>query len=87
MRKDKLTGLYALGSLLGIVGLIFIFFSANLGTTVADSWLEGQGGIADTSLYQLMIKANISNFRVAGGILFAVGLMTIVFSYYKTLKE
>ncbi|RHW34004.1 hypothetical protein D1B33_14470 [Lysinibacillus yapensis] len=86
MKKDKLKGLYALGSLLGATGLIFLFFSANIGAKLADRWLLGQGGFADTSLYEIMVRANTNNFLAAGSILFAVGLMTLVFSYYKMLN-
>ncbi|MFD1851382.1 hypothetical protein [Oceanobacillus bengalensis] len=85
MENEKLKGLLTLGSLLGVLGLLSLFFSPNLGTALADSWLVAQGDYADSSLYEFKLKANTNNFFAIGSILFTIGLTTIVFTYYKML--
>ena len=86
MTKDKLKGLVALGSLLGIIGFLILFFSANLGVYRAESWLVKQGGV-DTSIYQLVIAGFTNSFLAVGSILFGVGLATIVCAFYKILTS
>ncbi|RKQ33272.1 hypothetical protein [Oceanobacillus halophilus] len=62
MTKDKLKGMITLGTLLGVMGLIFIFFSVRFGTSLADGWLAAQGGFANSSMYELRVEANTNNF-------------------------
>lgn len=85
MTMEKLKGLVAVGSLIAVIGLIFLFFSVNFGTSLADNWLAEQGG-ADTSIYLIVIEGYINNFVTAGSILLGIGLATVIFSYYKTLN-
>ena len=61
MTKDKLKGLIFLGSLIGIVGFILLFFSVHFGTYFAEDWLSKQGGV-DTSLYLIIVEGYINNF-------------------------
>jgi drug/metabolite transporter (DMT)-like permease len=85
LRKDKLKGLMTLGTLLGVIGLILIFFSDNLGTTLADGLLAALDNI-DTMNYEFKVKAKTNNFLVTGSILFGIGLTTMVFAFYKMLN-
>ncbi|WHX98035.1 hypothetical protein [Neobacillus sp. DY30] len=70
------------GFILVIGGLVMIFSSVNLGTSVADSWLISRGG-ADTGIYQIILKGYINNFLVTGSILFGSGLMVVILIFYK----
>ncbi|WP_010094752.1 hypothetical protein [Ornithinibacillus scapharcae] len=85
MTKDKLKGLTGLGSFITVIGFIFLFFSVNFGTSLADNWLVNQGG-ADTSMYLIVTEGYINIFLVAGSILFGIGLAIVVFTYYKILN-
>ncbi|MEJ9232034.1 hypothetical protein LAV79_21700 [Peribacillus butanolivorans] len=82
MTKDNLKGTLILGSLIGIIGFVMLFFSVNFGTSLAENWLIKQGG-ADTDTYNIIVKSYINSFLVAGSILFAFGLLIISFTYYK----
>lgn len=85
MAKSKFKGLVALGSLIAVVGFIFLFFSVKFGLALAENWLIKQGG-ADTSTYLIVIEGSINNFLVAGSILLVIGLATSIFAYYKILN-
>ncbi|UFT99573.1 hypothetical protein KO561_00925 [Radiobacillus kanasensis] len=78
MKKSEIL-LTVIGSLLTLLGIIFIFSSVHFGTTLAEVWLSELGG-ADTMEYQIRMKSYTNNFLVSGGILFGIGLCTIVFS-------
>jgi hypothetical protein len=84
MSKDNLMGLIIIGSLLGVGGFIMIFFSVTFGTSLAESWLIRQGG-ADTAYYHIIMNGYINNFLVVGGIFLSIGLLIVVFTYYKLL--
>lgn len=83
--SDKLKGLMGLCSLLGVIGLTPIFSSDNFGTSLSDIWLA-QYDFADTTEYQFRVKTNTNNFLVTGVILFGVGLVGFILSYYKQLS-
>lgn len=85
MRKDKIKGLMILGALLGVIGLILIFFSDDFGTTLTNGLLAALDNI-DTMDYEFKVKAKTNNFLVTGSILFGIGLSTVVFSFYKSLN-
>lgn len=85
MTKEKLKGLVVFGSLLTTIGFIFLFFSVNFGTSLAEKWLAKRGG-ADTSIYLIVIEGSTNSFLAAGSILFGIGLATIIFVYYKILN-
>lgn len=86
MLLDKLKVLMTLGSMLGIAGFISIFFSIYFGTSLADNWLVKQGG-ADTGMYQIIVAGYINNFLAAGSILFGIGLLVTILSYYKIINS
>lgn len=82
--KEKFKYLTVIGSLLGLCGVVIIFFSVNFGTSIAESWLVSRGG-ADTGYYHIIVNSYINSFLVTGGILFGFGLMIFTFAYYKLL--
>lgn len=75
MSKSKIVEPLVLGILAMLIGIVFIFYSTNLGTHMAESWLESQGGAASTGYYQIIVSKSINSFLVTGSILFAVGLI------------
>ncbi|MCA1010679.1 hypothetical protein [Halobacillus halophilus] len=81
MRDNSLKGLLMLGSLLGIIGLIFIFFSHDLGTSLTNTLVAGSDYAAST--YESKVKTNTLIILVTGIILSVVGLSTVVFALYK----
>ncbi|WML44640.1 hypothetical protein [Neobacillus sp. PS3-40] len=85
MTKENLINFSIVGFLCGLGGLVMIFFSVNFGTSLAESWLVSQGG-ADTRYYHIIVKSNINNFLVAGGIIFGFGLLIIALTLYKFLN-
>lgn len=85
MTRDKLKVLVVLGSLLTAIGVILLFFSVNFGTLLAENWLVKEGGM-DTATYLIIMEGNINNFLAAGIILFGIGILTILFAYYKMLN-
>jgi hypothetical protein len=87
MAKDKSIGFIVVGSILGIVGFIMIFFSVNFGISLAESWLINQGGAADTATYNIIRKSYINTFLVAGSILFGLGLLIVTSTYFLLLKK
>lgn len=87
MDIDKLKGLIILGSLSSIIGLILLLFSPNFGTSCAEIWLANQGGFADTSSYELIVKGYMNSFLATGSILLMIGLFTMLFTYYKMLQH
>jgi hypothetical protein len=85
MINEKLKGLVAVGSLLAGIGCIFLFFSSNIGISFAEIWLIRHDGV-DISIYKLVQKGYINSFLCAGSILFGIGVITIIFAYYKMLN-
>lgn len=82
--SDKLKGLMVLCSLLGVIGLLLIFFSNTFGASIAWS-LASEDGIADTADYEFLTTSITNNFLVTGVILFGVNLTMFLFAYYKKL--
>lgn len=85
MTKDKLKGFIGLGLIISIVGLVFLFFSVHFGNYFAEDWLFKQDG-ADTSLYLIHLEGYINSFLTAGGILFGIGLLIVMYGYYRMLQ-
>ncbi|AJD89582.1 hypothetical protein JMA_02650 [Jeotgalibacillus malaysiensis] len=85
MTREKLNGLIIFSIAITVIGLILLFFSVSFGTSLGENWLFQRGG-ADTAMYHLVIESYIQNFLVAGGVLFGIGLVTTIFSYYKLLS-
>ena len=85
MTKDKMKGFVSLGAILSIFGLIMIFSSVDFGTSFADHWLSKEGG-ADTEIYLMRISGYTNNFLATGSILLGIGLVTIMYFYYKIIN-
>ena len=85
MTKEKLKIFVVLGSLITAIGFILLFFSVNFGKLLAENWLVTEGGI-DTATYLIIVEGNINNFLAAGSILFSIGIVTLLFTYYKMLN-
>ncbi|WP_066399909.1 hypothetical protein [Neobacillus mesonae] len=85
MTTEKSKGLMILGPSLGVVGFILLFFSVDFGKSLADNWVNKQGG-AGSSIYLIVIKGYTNNFLAAGSIFLGAGLATILISYYKMLN-
>ena len=84
MTKDKLNGLVAVGSLLVLLGLLFLFFNVRFGLALAENWLYKQGE-ADSSTYEIVMKGYINFFLATGSIFLVSGLITIIVAYYKKI--
>lgn len=80
---EKYRKLIIIGSSLGIVGLIFSFFSVSFGTAIADNWLNTKTGGVDTWKYEFIMQSNTNNFLVIGSILVSISLVSIIFSWYR----
>ncbi|KAA0959281.1 hypothetical protein FQ085_05800 [Planococcus sp. ANT_H30] len=86
MFKNHISGLVIVSTLLAIVGLVLLFVSASFGISLGSSWLRSQqDGIADTSQFVMVMEAYTTVFVVLGGILFAVGLLTAILTYFSVL--
>jgi hypothetical protein len=81
MTKDNFKGFVTVGSALTVIGFILLFFSPFFGASMAEDWLMKQGG-ADTAMYHIRIESYINNFLVSGGILFGIGLFTLILSFF-----
>ena len=84
MRKDNFKGLMILGLLVGIIGLLLVLFSNNLGKSLADGWFVEYDYALST--YESKVKTNTNIFLVIGSILSGIGFSTVVFSFYKMLN-
>ncbi|MDQ0232595.1 hypothetical protein [Metabacillus malikii] len=81
MTKDNFHLFTTIGATLFVIGFILLFFSTNFGTAMADNWLMKQGE-ADTSMFHIRIESYITNFVVSGGILFGIGLFTLILTNF-----
>ncbi|MGG1397701.1 hypothetical protein ABE288_07700 [Bacillus salipaludis] len=82
MTKENSIYFLIVGTVLGLVGVVMIFFSVNFGTYFAESWLASRGG-SDTGYYHIIVNSYINNFLVAGAILLGFGLFIVTLIYYK----
>lgn len=48
---------------------------------MADNWMMNQGG-ADPAKYQIRAESYINIFVVSGSILFGIGLLTLILTYF-----
>ena len=81
MRKNSLKGILGLGSLLGIIGLIFILFSNSLGTSLTNALVADSDYAA--YIYESKVKTNTITFLVTGIILSGIGFSTVLYALYK----
>ncbi|WP_456278911.1 hypothetical protein [Bacillus sp. AK128] len=82
MTKGHFNRFVTIGATLFITGFILLFFSTNFGTSMADNWLMEQQGGTDTAMFHIRIESYINNFVVSGGILFGIGLFTLILTYF-----
>lgn len=83
MLREHIKGLCVTSFLLAIAGLVLMFTSVSFGTSLGDAWLfSQQDGIADTDQYMMVIETFKNNFVITGSILFGVGLLTAILTYF-----
>lgn len=82
MLKEHIKGLGVISSLLAIAGLVLMFSSIFFGTSLGESWLLNQ---EDGGQYMMVIETYKNNFVIAGSILFGVGLLTAILTYFTFL--
>jgi nitrate reductase gamma subunit len=79
---NKIKELCIISSLLAIAGLVLMFSSNYFGTTMGDSWLHDQAGVADTDQYNRVVDTYKNNFVIIGSILFGTGILTAILTYF-----
>lgn len=85
MLNEHIKGLSIISSLLAIAGLVLMFSSISFGTALGDSWLLNQGGVVDTSQYNMIVETYKNNFVITGSILFSAGLLTAILTYFTSV--
>lgn len=75
--------LFKISAILSILGFIVIFASGWAGNILANIWLNGVGGIVDTNEYEFRQQTYSLSFLCLGSVLFGVGLLAFLFSWYK----
>lgn len=80
---NKNERLFKISTLLSILGFILIMGNGWAGNLLANIWLNMIGGTVDTSIYEFQKYTYSSSFLSLGSILFGVGLITMIFSWYK----
>jgi uncharacterized membrane protein YedE/YeeE len=81
----KIKELSMISSLLAIAGLVLMFSSIYFATSIGDSWLLDQGGIADTGQYNRVVETYKNNFVIIGSILFGTGILTAILTYFLSI--
>ncbi|XWN51321.1 hypothetical protein L0P96_08790 [Anoxybacillus flavithermus] len=81
MTENQLKWTGSFVTVIGVVGLVLIFFSVDFGTSLADSWVAKQGG-ASTERYHIILESYIHSFLIAGSILFGFSLLFAIFTYF-----
>lgn len=77
MDKETFKSLMTFGAIVGTAGLIILLFSVNIGLGLSHSWLNSQGGMADTHLFETVTKSYTTAIIIIGGVLFALGSAVI----------
>lgn len=86
MLKEQIKGLSILSAILALGGLVLMFSSISIGTSLGDSWLMSQAdGIADTNQYNLIVKTYINNFVIIGSTLFGAGILAAIGTYFTSV--
>ncbi|MFC0015940.1 MULTISPECIES: hypothetical protein [Allobacillus] len=81
MTEDHFNRFLTIGITLFVIGFILLFFSTSIGISMADNWVMNQGG-ADPAMFQIRIESYINIFVVSGSILFGIGLLTLILTYF-----
>lgn len=80
---NKNERLFKISTLLIISGFLLIIGNGWIGNLLADIWLNMQSGIVDNTVYPFLKYTYSSSFLSLGNILFGVGLLALLFSWYK----
>lgn len=84
MTEQKLNQFIYLALVFVAMGLLFIFFSFEFGSSFADGIFSSAG--YSIEIYEARISAYVNSFLATGGILFATGVTGVLFAYYKKLS-
>lgn len=84
---NKNERLFRISILLIIIGFLLIMGNGWTGNLVANIWLHKVGGIADTNVYEFQKYTYSSSFLSLGNVLFGVGLLAMLFSWYKKQED
>jgi len=84
---NKNERLFKISTLLIISGFLLIIGNGWIGNLLANIWLNMVGGIADTNVYEFQKYTYSSSFLSLGNILFGVGLLAMLFSWYKKQED
>ena len=84
---NKNERLFKISTLLFIFGFLLIMGNGWAGNLVANIWLNRVGGIADTNAYEYQKYTYSLSFLSLGNILFGVGLLAMLFSWYKKQED
>ncbi|QSS98697.1 hypothetical protein IMZ31_11325 [Pontibacillus sp. ALD_SL1] len=76
MTKENYYRFVTIGLTSSVIGFILLFFSTNFGTLMADK------GRSDPDMFHIRVESYINNFLVSGGILFGIGLVTLILIHY-----
>ncbi|WP_345239339.1 hypothetical protein [Pontibacillus salipaludis] len=76
MTKDNYYRFVTIGLTTSVLGFVLLFFSTNFGTLMA-----GKDG-SNPALFHIRVESYINSFIVCGGILFGVGLVTLILTHY-----
>lgn len=79
MDKRKKDSLHKSGGF--AVGMVILLFATSIGTGITHSLLQRLGGM-DTSEYEIILKANILTYQIAGGVLAFLGGLGFIFAWY-----
>ncbi|MCF6137821.1 hypothetical protein [Pseudalkalibacillus berkeleyi] len=82
MSKENFKHFNFVGFSLIVCGFVFLFFSVDFGTSIAEFWLISKGG-ADTALYHIVIQSYINSFLISGTIFLVAGIMMVTLCYYQ----
>lgn len=80
---NKNEKLFSISKVLIAIGFLLIIGNGWIGMVLANIWLTMVGGMADTSIYQYYMYTFSFSFLSIGSILFAIGLIALLFSWYK----
>ena len=79
---ENFKALFWIASFSVITGLILVFSSTSFGLSRGQAWLEKQYDAADYEIYMLVLEKSIDKFQILGGILFGVGLLLAILTYF-----
>lgn len=61
-----------------IAGVVLVLTSPGRSISLADAWLRGHGGSADTSVYLSVMAGYMQALRLTGGVLLGGGLLWVI---------